>query len=152
MLEELPETLDETYERTLREINKTNQEHAHRLLQCLAVAIRPLRIAELAGVLTIDFEAASDGETSKLKTDWRWEDQEQAVLSTCSSLIAVVDEEDGFQVVQFSHFSVKKFLTSPRLATSSADVSRFHILPEPAHTILAKACLGTLLRLDDRSN
>jgi len=28
-------------------------------------------------------------------------------------------------------------------------VSRFHILLKPAHTVLAKACLGTLLRLDD---
>jgi hypothetical protein len=102
MLEEFSETLDKTYQRTLREINKANREHAHRLLQCLAAAVRPLRIAELAEVLTIDFEAPSSGEISKLKTDWRWEDQEQAVLSTCSSLIAVVDE-DGFQVVQFSH-------------------------------------------------
>jgi len=83
-----------------------------------------------------------------LKPDWRWEDQEQAVLSTCSSLIAVVDE-DGDQVIQFSHFSVKEFLTSTRLAGASEDVSRFHILLEPAHTILAKACLGTLLHLDN---
>jgi ankyrin repeat protein len=77
------------------------------------------------------------------------EDQEQAVLSTCSSLVAVVDE-NGDQVVQFSHFSVKEFLVSPRLASSGADVSRFQILLGPAHTILARACLGTLLRLDDR--
>jgi len=151
MLEELPESLDGTYERVLREINKANRAHAHRLLQCLAVATRPLRVAELAEVLTVDFEAASKGETSKLKTDWRWEDQEQAVLSTCSSLIAVVNE-NGSQVVQFSHFSVKEFLTSPRLVASSSDVSRFHILLGPAHTIMATACLGTLLRLDYRVN
>jgi ankyrin repeat protein len=50
-------------------------------------------------------------------------------------------------VVQFSHFSVKEFLTSSRIADSSADVSRFHILLEPAHTILAEACLCILLRL-----
>jgi len=148
MLDELPETLDETYERVLREINKARREHAHRLLQCLTVAVRPLRIAELAEVLAVDFGTTSGGKTSKLNPDWRWEDQEQAVLSTCSSLIAVVDK-DGDQVIQFSHFSVKEFLTSPRLAGASVDVSRFHILLEPAHTILAKACLGTLLRLDD---
>jgi len=148
MLDELPETLDETYERVLREINKAKREHAHRLLQCLTVAVRPLRIAELAEVLAVDFGTTSGGETSTLNPDWRWEDQEQAVLSTCSSLIAVVGE-DGDQVIQFSHFSVKEFLTSPRLAVASVDVSRFHILLKPAHTILAKACLGTLLRLDD---
>jgi hypothetical protein len=148
MLEELPETLDETYERILRDINKANRDHALRLLQCLTVAVRPLRVAELAEVLAVDFGTASCGGTSKLNTDWRWGDQQQAVLSTCSSLISVVDENNS-QVVQFSHFSVKEFLTSSRLASSSADVSRFHILLEPAHTILAKACLGVLLRLDE---
>jgi hypothetical protein len=54
--------------------------------------------------------------------------------------------------VQFSHFSVKEYLTSDRLARSSGDVSRYHILLEPAHTILAQACLGVLLRLDDSVN
>ena len=216
MLKELPETLDETYERILRNINKANRDLAHRLLQCLTVAVRPLRVAELAEVLAVDFGTASGGGTSKLNTDWRWEDQEEAVLSTCSSLISVVDEqadvlsirlgsisvvneladvistrsgsisvvneqadvistrsgsisvvseqadvpstrsslipfvdEHGGQVVQFSHFSVKEFLTSSRIAGSSADVSRFHIFLEPAHTILAKACLGVLMRLGE---
>jgi hypothetical protein len=147
ILEELPETLDETYERILRDINKANRGHAHRLLQCLTVAVRPLRVAELAEVLAVDFDTVING-TSKLNTDWRWEDRQQAVLSTCSSLISIVDGDDS-QVVQFSHFSVKEFLTSPRLAGSSTDVSHFHIPLEPAHTVLAKACLGVLLRLDE---
>ena len=148
MLKELPETLDETYERILRDINKANRNHAHRLLQCLTVAVRPLRVAELAEILAVDFGTASRGETSKLNTDWRWEDQQEAVLSTCSSLISVVDEE-GSQVVQFSHFSVKEFLTSSRIASSSTNVSAFHILLEPAQRVLAEACLAVLLRLGE---
>ena len=146
MLKELPETLDETYERILKDINKANRNHAHRLLQCLTVAVRPLRVAELAEVLAVDFGTASREETSKLNTDWRWEDQQEAVLSTCSSLISVVDE-GGSQIVQFSHFSVKEFLTSSRIAGSSTNVSLFHVLLEPAHTVLAEACLAVLLRL-----
>jgi hypothetical protein len=148
MLKELPETLDETYERILRDINKANRDHACRLLQCLTVAVRPLRVAELAEVLAIDFGTASRGERSKLNTDWRWEDQQEAVLSTCSSLISIVDEK-GSQIVQFSHFSVKEFLTSSRIVSSSGDVSPFHILLEPAHTVLAEACLAVLLRLGE---
>ena len=148
MLKELPETLDETYERILRDINKANRDHAHRLLQCLTVAVRPLRVAELAEVLAVDFGTDHRGGTSKLNTSWRWEDQQEAVLSTCSSLISVVNE-NGSQIVQFSHFSVKEFLTSSRIAGSSADVSRFYILLEPAHTIVAKACLGVLVRLGE---
>jgi ankyrin repeat protein len=151
ILEELPETLDETYERVLREINKANREHARRLLQCLTVALQPLRVEELAEVLAIDIDAPAQGGIPQLNPNWRWEDQRQAVLSTCSSLIAIVDDGRS-KVVQFSHFSVKKYLTSDRLAHSSADVSRYHIVLEPAHTIIAQACLGVLLRLDDRVN
>src|SRR6266576_1103258 len=148
MLKELPETLDETYERILRDINKANRDHAHRLLQCLTIAVRPLRVAELAEVLAVDFGTTSRRETSRLNTDWRWEDQQEAGLFACSSLISVVDEK-GSQIVQFSHFSVKEFLTSSRIAGSSADISPFHILLEPAHTVLAKACLVVLLRLGE---
>ena len=82
-----------------------------------------------------------------MKPGWRWEDQEQALLTSCSSLIVIVDT-GGSRVVQFSHFSVKEFLTSDRLTTSSQDVSRYHIDFGPAHRILAHACLSILLRLD----
>jgi hypothetical protein len=57
ILEELPESLDETYERILREITKPNQGHARRLLQCLVTAVRPLRVEELAEILAFDFNA-----------------------------------------------------------------------------------------------
>jgi hypothetical protein len=53
-------------------------------------------------------------------------------------------------VVQFSHFSVKEFLTANRLVEPIKDVSCYHIQLEAAHTILAQACLGVLLRLDDQ--
>jgi len=150
ILDELPETLDETYGRILQEIPKSNRLHAHRLLQCLTVAVRPLRVEELAEVLAVDFGAT--GGIPKLNEDLRWEDQEQAVLSACSSLIAVV-EDDSSRVVQFSHFSVKEFLTSDRLATSTIDASHYHhILLEPSHTIMAQACLSVLLRLGSNTN
>ena len=150
ILNELPETLDGTYGRILQEIPKSNQLHAHRLLQCLTVAIRPLRVEELAEVLAVDFGAT--GGIPQLHEDLRWEDQEQAVLSACSSLIAVVKDGSSL-VVHFSHFSVKEFLTSDRLATSTIDASHYHhILLGPSHTIMAQACLSVLLRLDSHIN
>ncbi|KAH9071115.1 hypothetical protein EDB83DRAFT_316148 [Lactarius deliciosus] len=148
ILEQLPESLDETYERILKEINRANRAHAYRLLQCLTVAVRPLRVEELAEVLAVDFGARG---CPKLNADWRWEDNEEAVLSACSSLVAVVMDGDS-QVVQFSHFSVKEFLTSNRLASSLGEESRFHIRLESAHTILAQTSLGVLLLLDERVN
>ncbi|KAI0293189.1 hypothetical protein B0F90DRAFT_1920099 [Multifurca ochricompacta] len=127
------------------EINKANRGHAHRLLQCLTVAVRPLRVEELAEVLAVDFNM---GGIPKLNSDWRWQDQEEAVLSACSSLVGIVGE-GGSRVVQFSHFSVKEFLTSKRLSRSSEDVSWYQIHLEDAHAIIAQACLGVLLELDD---
>ena len=146
ILEELPESLDETYERILREIRKPNQKHAHRLMQCLVAAVRPLRIEELAEVLAFDFNAEG---IPKLNLGWRWEDQEEAVMSACSSLVMIIKDGDS-RVVQFSHFSVKEYLTTNRLVEPIKDVSRYHIRLEAAHTILAQACLGVLLRLDDQ--
>ena len=150
ILEELPESLDETYERILREIKKSNQGHVHRLLQCLVAAVRPLRAEELAEVLAVDFDAEG---IPKLNPDWRWQDEEEAVISACSGLIMTVNARDSrnlpTQVVQFSHFSVKEFLTAKRLAEPVRDVSFYHIRLEAAHTTLAQACLGILLRLDD---
>jgi hypothetical protein len=145
ILEELPDSLDETYERILREIRKSNQGLAHRLMQCLVAAVRPLEVGELAEVLAFDFNAEG---IPKLNQNWRWEDQEEAVMSACSSLVTIVEDGDS-RVVQFSHFSVKEFLTADRLAEPMRDVSRYHIELEAAHTILAQACIGVLLRLDD---
>ena len=123
-LKELPESLDETYERILTDIKKPNRGLAQRVQQCLVVAIQPLRVAELAEVLAVDL-GDSEG-IPRLNADWRWEDQEQALLIACPSLIAIVgagnadveigkgnfdlEIRDGVQtgdspVVQFSHFS-----------------------------------------------
>jgi ankyrin repeat protein len=146
VLGELPKALDKTYERILMEIKLPNRNQARRLFQCLVVAIRPLRVEELAEILAVDFD--TEGATPKFNVDRLWEDPEQAVLSVCSSLVTVVDIA-GSRVVKFSHHSVMEFLTSSRLATSGGRVSFYHISLEPAHTILAQACLSVLLLLDD---
>jgi ankyrin repeat protein len=110
------------------------------------VASRPLRVKELAEFLAFDFE---EGSTPTFLAEWRPEEPGHAVLSTCSSLLAIVDDEDGFPVIQFAHFSVKEYLTSGRLAEAMDTVSRFHVSMIPAHTVVAQACLGALLHLDE---
>jgi ankyrin repeat protein len=143
----LPETLDETYQRTLREIDKANWEFALRLFQFVAVASRPPRVEELAELLAFDFKA---GPIPKFREDWRMEDPVHAVLSTCSSLLAIVDGgRPSGKVIQFSHFSVKEYLTSSRLGESSDIIPRrYHVSMTPAHSLAAQACLGILLHLD----
>jgi len=144
-LNELPDTLDKTYDRTLEEIGKKNWEYAHRLFQCVAAASRPLRVKELAEFLAFDFDTDS---IPTLREDWREEDPAHAVRSTCSSLLAIVDV-GGSSVIQFSHFSVKEYLTSERLAESKGIISQFHVSMTLAHTIIARACLGVLLQIDE---
>jgi ankyrin repeat protein len=141
-LDELPETLDETYERTLLDIDKDSWAYAHRLFQCIVVARRPFRVEELAEFLAFKSE---EGGRLTFEEDWRPEDPRDTVLSTCSSLITIVNM-DGSPVMQFSHFSVKEYLTSNRIAEGR--VSRYYIPLEPAHLFVTQACLSILLQLD----
>ena len=138
--------MDETYDRILLGIARERQEYAQRLLQCLAESIRPLRTEELAEILAIQFEA---GTLPNYDVNWRPWNPEEAVLSACSSLITIIDT-DTSRVVQFSHFSVKEYLTSARLANAGKHLSQYHILPDSGHTILAQASLSVLLALDEQ--
>ena len=145
-LAEIPETLDETYERILRNINKANGKLAYRVFQFVSVASRPLYVKELADLLAFDFEV---GPIPKFHRDWRLEDPVDTILSTCPTLLAIVNDH-GSPVIEFSHFSVKEFLTSTGLAEATDVISRrYHVSMTPAHTLLAQACLGILLHLDN---
>ena len=146
-LDEPSETLDATYERTLREIDNANWEFAQRLLQCVAMAARPLRVEELAEFLAFNCKAAP---IPKYHEGWRLEDPLEAVLSTCSTFLALVNVGRS-PVIQFSHFLVKEFLTSTRFSEKRDIVScRYHISLTPSHTLLAQACLGILLHLGEK--
>jgi hypothetical protein len=156
-LNELPVTLDDTYERILQNIPKQKWQHAHRLFQCMVVARRPLRVEELAEMFAIGFGPNS---APNLVEEWRPENPEEAVFSACSTLITIIIDSDtdseadsdaeGSKIVQFSHFSVKEYLTSDRLQTSDVtNIRQFYTSLEPAHTILARASLAVLLRLEE---
>jgi ankyrin repeat protein len=110
------------------------------------VSSKPLRVEEVADVFGINFDEEISG-IPKFEPSWRGANAETAVLSACSTLVAIVDGAWGNKVVQFSHFSVQEYLTSDRIANAE-HVSRFHLCPKPAHTLLAKSCLSALLHLD----
>jgi hypothetical protein len=144
-LNELPTTLDDTYERALQGIPKEKRQHAHRLFHCLVGAIRPLSAEELAEIFAIDFDSDA---ISNLMEGWRPENPEEAVLSTCSTLISVIEDKDR-RIVQFSHFSVKEYLTSDRLRSSEVgNICQYYVPLDSSHAILARACLATLMQLD----
>ena len=155
-LDELPTTLDGTYERVLEEIPKEKRQHAHRLFQCLVAAIRPLHVEELAEIFAISFEGDAG---ANLMEGWRTENAEGAIFSACSTLIAVIEDSDSdsdsdsdrsSKIVQFAHFSVKEFLISDRLRTSKiGNICHFHTLLDASHTTLARVSIAVLLQLDE---
>ena len=144
-LDELPETLDGTYKQTLLGIDKQKRDYACRLFQCLVVSKRPLRVEELAELFAIQPNAEA---IPTFDPSFRPENPEEFILSACSTLVAVLND-NGRKIVQFSHFSVREYLTSNRIAISE-HVSLFHVLPRQAHAFIARACLSILLQLDDR--
>ena len=148
-LNELPISLDDTYERMLQGIPKEKFEHASRLFQCMVAAIRPFRVEELAELFAIEFGA---NHVPNLVADWRPENPEEAVLSTCSTFITIINDQDS-KIVQFSHFSVKEYLTSDRLQLSNVgSINQYYIPLEPAHAILARACVTVLLQVDEKQD
>ena len=134
--------MDETYERALRAINEKEREYAYRIFQFLTVSARRLRVEELVEIFAIEVGAESSV-IPEFNAHWRSKDAEEAVLLTCSNLVAVV-EDHGERTAQFSHPSVQQFLTSDCIANYK-DVSDFQVLLEPAHTFVARACLSLLL-------
>jgi len=148
-LEELPETLDETYERILQGIPKKMQKDAHRIFQWIMVSSRALHVEEVAEVFAINFDEEMSG-IPRFEPSWRDPNAETAVLSACSTLVTIIDDNWLWQsrkIVQFSHFSVIEYLISDRIANAE-HVSHFYMRLKPAHTLLAKACLSVLFQLD----
>ncbi|KAI0270078.1 hypothetical protein BGY98DRAFT_1190151 [Russula aff. rugulosa BPL654] len=122
-LDELPITLDDTYERILQGIPKEKFQHARRLFQCIVAAIRPLRVEELAEIFAIEFGA---NEATNLVDGWRPKMQKRLC-------------------------TLREFLTSDRLQTSDiGHLSDYYIPLEPAHAILARACIAVFLQLDEK--
>jgi ankyrin repeat protein len=109
------------------------------------VASCQLRVEEVADLLALDFDA---GPIPTFRPDWRPEDPANSVLSTCSTLLSIV-KVDGSSFIRFSHFSVKEFLKLDYPSGTRDNTSRrYRILMEPAHAMVAQACLGVLLHLD----
>jgi hypothetical protein len=104
------------------------------LVLSIAVSVRLLCVEELAETPAFDFDTA-EGDI-EFHPDWRLNNQEGAILSTCSNLITINDTRDS-RVALFYRRPVKEFLTSTYLAFSMGNVFSYHILSGRAHTILA---------------
>ena len=148
-LKELPATLDDTYERILRNIHPHDFEDARSILKWLAFAERALTLEEIA-------EAAVIRPTGKpIDPDDKLIDLLD-VLQICRGLVSLSEErlticgvDQDCRTVRFAHFSVKEYLVSGRIVEES--ITGFRLSTELAHSQIARCCLATLLHNHEKS-
>jgi hypothetical protein len=139
ILEEVGTPRYEEFVQALHDIPEDKHQYAVRLFQCLVAAIRPLSLKELADI--------------SAELDLNADPHEDAVISACPSLITHRRDKDDITIVQFSHKSVKNFLTSSRLRFSCIEnVSRYHFSLKAADATLAWVCINVLLRFDETTD
>ena len=162
---DLPETLDQTYERMLTGIEKRSRKDALILLRWLAFARSPLSLGELAearvidptgdggvdvddrggledvleilsGLITID---GVDDDHDKTKGLWsEYSDSRMRDQNVWHSIRRVQKDAK----VRLAHFSVKEYLESERIPHSNAKI--FYLESAKEHRFLAQSCLTYL--------
>ncbi|EXJ68500.1 uncharacterized protein A1O5_08293 [Cladophialophora psammophila CBS 110553] len=158
-LSSLPKTLDETYNRILRDLESNGQlENAIKALQWLCFSKRPLRLIEMAEILAIE-----TGDQGGFNPEERLPDP-MDIMVVCSSLISLnpingdwgndkdgdkddvasLDggRKDAYRIqIQLAHFSVQEFLLSDRCAFN------LDFRSDTCHAVIAESCLHYFLHL-----
>jgi ankyrin repeat protein len=135
-LSDLPETLDETYDRILKRIDKHHFKYARTAFALLIVTCRPLKVEELAeAVVVAPYCKAMD-------IDDRLFDLKD-IIKICGGLvIRVADTNEA----RFAHYSVQEYLLSSRISYGSA--AFFALSRAAAEQKIAEVCLTYLLSFD----
>jgi hypothetical protein len=83
----LPKGLDESYDRIINQIDERRHDDARKLLQWLAFSVRPLKLAELAEVVAVDFNSR---DLPWFDCNRRYYDARD-VVRVCSGFISIVE-------------------------------------------------------------
>lgn len=146
LLNSLPDTLDETYERILTSVPRHNWKKALRLLQWLSFSARALTVREVAETMAIDVDHEDINQmrfNSAAKFTLPCE-----ILKICPGMINTIittgkytrgsDEITEEAEIRLAHFSVKEYLQSDSIASK---LSRFRIEQKVTNRYQAHACL-----------
>jgi NACHT domain len=133
-LGQLPETLDETYERILDNIPAKDVEFARRAFHLLAAGRVVFTLAQLAEAVIVDDVKCT------FTTNDRFVDPDD-ILEICTCLITLNKGPDCY--VSFAHYSVQEYLFSERIKLKNFKASR-----SGAATISAKIFITYLLNID----
>ncbi|THY72431.1 hypothetical protein D6C95_10213, partial [Aureobasidium pullulans] len=147
-LDNLPKTLEGTYDRILNELDDFERREAQRLLALICFSRRPLTLPEVVDALAIDLE---DPDQGPFDPSYRVKDP-MAVLDYCPGLITLMQKRRvnaprwrDNPVIALAHFSVDQYLRP------KPNEWRFGGLTA-AHALIACTCLRYLLYFDSLDN
>lgn len=135
-LRNIPQTLEQTYERTLTRVSMKNQARVRTILLWLIYSVRPLSLEEVATIADVPFP--------------------KDVLRMCTSNLVSTSKGDitidklqkkRCEIVRLAHFSVQEYLCSEKTRNTNVD-GRFHMYAKLAHFEIGMRCVKELLRLD----
>src|SRR5271169_5711810 len=146
-LNQLPKTLDETYDCILLRIPEEYYHDAQVVFTLLAFSPRPISLEEASEAVAIDLEEKSFDPRNRLPDPC-------SILKICSSFVTLSPFEpkkeawqtaklamnDERKELRFAHYSVKEYLQSKRISLRA-----FQISSDNAHAMIAKLCLIYLL-------
>lgn len=140
-LESLPETLHQTYNRILQNIDAQDQKKAWHALIWLAFSKRPLEIEEVANAAVLDPQAITTFDPDERLFD------PNSILEILGSLVTRSSEDSSSKVIALAHFSVQEYLVS--IAIKSNEASKFGIIDIVPDYFIAESCLQYLLYYDE---
>ena len=163
---DLPQGLDETYDRTLLSLNENQQVQAIRALKWLAFSLRPLTVGEISEAVIIDTADESSHVFDEKKrffrpavvlsllpglvvvdqlkhgAMWTSEESEEAKESEEANEFEEAEEAGGLddhRSIRLAHFSIKEYLISDRIRTRLSKA--FAISENDAHLNIACASI-----------
>ena len=131
-LQELPETIDETYSAILQRIHDSDKDLAREALFWLSFALKPLSLSELSEAVVLEDNYTDLDEDSRLQ-------HPRVILEICHGLITFNPDLDR---VALAHFSVKTYLMSERMKGGRSEF--YHLDNKVGNARLAEKCLTYL--------
>lgn len=130
-LSDMPQNLNETYERLVSRVHADSPDRRllHRTLLWLSFAARPLSLLELGDAVVLEDGDTGFDDDSRLRYP-------EILVELARGLL---DYDQETKIVSLAHSSIKTFLTSKWIRQSS--VADFALEETSAHRILMKKCL-----------
>ncbi len=133
-LTELPETLDETYERILTSIPPESEQYVWRALALLLV----VSTTDVKNLLSF----VSKGESDDQDDDPEEELDLEAFRDMASCLVTVTKITDELTTVRLAHYTIKEYLVAPRCGHGPA--SAFHFSSHQAGSYFIRVLVRKL--------